>query len=53
MRIVFQQLNNAKSDGLFELVSQKFKSWARKRPAISECRLRLKKVVIDEIKNTR
>ena len=39
-----------------ELINQKFKSWARKRPAISECKLRLKKVVIDEIqlsKNTR
>ena len=30
----------------YELLNQKFKSWARKRPAISECKLRLKKVVI-------
>ena len=42
-----------KSMAFLELINQKFKSWARKRPAISECKLRLKKVVIDEIKNTR
>ena len=30
----------------YELLNQKFKSWARKRPPISECKLRLKKVVI-------
>ena len=45
-----------KAMAFLELINQKFKSWARKRPAISECKLRLKKVVIDEIqlsKNTR
>ena len=45
-----------KAMAFFELLNQKFKSWAQKRPAISECELRLKKVVIDEIqvsKNTR
>ena len=31
------------------LTPKNSKSWARKRPAISECKLRLKKVVIDEI----
>ena len=45
-----------KAMAFLELISQKFKSWARKNPPISECKLRLKKVVIGEIqlsKNTR
>ena len=58
--VSFKAVIILKAMAFLNLSTKKFKSWARKRPAISDsrsvCKLRLKKVVIDEIqlsKNTR